>query len=381
MQATIRRSHTFLDDLSISLVPREVEASQLLSTLSIVGAFFALRSALRYIGCLSTLSGLILLYGGFSIPLIVWLAVETGYDGPVFFWFMLALAQSIRLFWNPPPEKWWNNARYSFGVALLGLTLAAGMLTKFNSLIAVAVPYLVVFVRHGIRTWRRDIGPPMFALIVSVIVIAPLYAHRYMNAEGHREPAAMDWQRPLDLAAARSVRDAAPLRFLVNTVRLPDRSMLDSQYPVVDSFVNSIWLHTWKRDGCLGVQPQPSIRVSNFYIVVFPLPLIAGTAWFILRQRRITEAWRQVGWVLLAIAAVFCASAIAFAWNYPLWDWRVFKGKYVTPAILWIAYATGLYFDDQRYRATRPNFKKWVEGLALGLLLTFTVINHALPVY
>ena len=59
----------------------------------------------------------------------------------------------------------------------------------------------------------------------------------------------MDWQRPLDLAAARAARDAAPLRFVANIVRLADRSMLESQYPVVDSFVNSIWLHTWKREG------------------------------------------------------------------------------------------------------------------------------------
>ncbi len=370
-----------LGRLIYRLIPREVEASQLLSTLSIVGAFFALRSALRYIGCLGTLPGLILLYGGFSIPLIVWLAVETGYDGPVFFWFMLAFAQSIRLFWNPVPEKWWNNASYGFGVALLGLTLAAGMLTKFNSLIAMALPFLVVFVRHGIKNWRRDIGPTTFALVVSVIVIAPLYSHRYMNAEGHREPAAMDWQRPLDLAAARAARDAAPLRFVANIVRLADRSMLESQYPVVDSFVNSIWLHTWKRDGCLGLQPQPSIRVSNFYIVVFPLPLFAGTAWFILRQRRIAEAWRQVGWVLLAIAAVFCASAIAFAWNYPLWDWRVFKGKYVTPAVLWIAYAVGVFLSDPGHREHRPVFRNSIERLSIGLLLAFMIVNHALPVY
>ena len=360
---------------------RDVEASQLLSTLSIVGAFFALRSALRYIGYLGTLPGLILLYGGFSIPLIVWLGIETGYDALVFFWFMLAFAQSTRLFWNPPPDKWWTSPRYSFGAALLGLTLAAGMLTKFNSLIAMAVPFLFVFVRHGIKSWRRDIGPPLFALSVSVAVIAPLYHHRYVNAAGHREPAAMDWQRPIDLAVARAARDTAPLRFIVNMLRVPDRSMLDSQYPVVDSFFNSIWLHTWKRDGCLGLQRPPSIQVSNLYIVAFPLPLLAGTAWFLLRRRHIADAWRHVGWVLLAIAAIFCASALTFAWGYPLWDWRVFKGKYLTPALLWIAYSVGVCFADDRGCSMRPALRAWVARLALSLLLVFAVINHVMPVY
>ncbi len=228
--------------LVYAVIPREVEASQLLSTLCVLGAFFAFRSALGHIGWLATLPGLMLLYGGFSIPLLVWLAIETGYDGPVFFWFMMAFAQSTVLFWKPVPEKWYRAARYSVGVVLLGLTLAAGMLTKFNSLIAMGLPFLIILVRHGIKNWRRDLWPPMLALVVSVIVISPLYSHRYFTAEGHRVPAAMDWQRPLDLAAARALRDKAPLRLLVHLLRFPERSITESQYPVVDSFFNSIWL-------------------------------------------------------------------------------------------------------------------------------------------
>jgi hypothetical protein len=368
--------------LVLVVVPNEVEASQLLSTLCILGAFLALRGSLRHIGWLATLPGLILLYGGFSIPLLVWLAIETGYDGPVFFWFMLALAQSIALFWQSPPNKWWRDAKYSFGVALLGLTLAAGLLTKFNSLVAFGLPFLIVLVRRGIKTWPRDIAASMLAIVVSVIVITPLYSHRYLSADGHREPAAMDWQRPLDLAAARAARDAAPLRLLTQVLRLPNRSITESQYPVVDSFFNSIWLHTWKRDGCLGVEPEASIRVSNFYIVAIPFLLVAGTAWFMVRQRKIAEDWRHLGWVLLMIAAVFCASAIAFAWNYPLWDWRVFKGKYITPAVFFIAYAAGIAFSDALLETWQhAGWKKWSERAILLLLVAFMVVNHGLPVY
>ncbi len=154
--------------LVLWVVPSEVGASQLLSTLCILGAFLSLRWSLRHIGCLCTLPGLILLYGGFSIPLLVWLAIETGYDGPVFFWFMLALAQSIRLFWQPAPSNWWRDAKYCFAVALLGLTLAAGMLTKFNSLIAFGLPFLIMFVRRGIKTSHRDIAPSVLAIIVGI---------------------------------------------------------------------------------------------------------------------------------------------------------------------------------------------------------------------
>jgi hypothetical protein len=361
-------------------VPREVAASQVLSTLSLLGAFFALRSALRHIKCLWTLPGLVLLYGGFSIPLLVWLAVETGYDGPVFFWFMLALAQAVHLFWDPLPDKWWHDKRTSIHVALLGLTLAAGLLTKFNSLIAMLLPFLVVSVRHGTKSLLRNIVPLGLPALISTSVVAPLFYHRYYAAEGHRVPAAMDWQRPLDLSAARVMRDAAPFHFLANMLRPPTRSITESQYPVVDSFFHSIWLQIWKRDGCLGLQLEPSITISNFYIMAFPIILLGGSAWFFLRQRRIGEPWRHAGWVLFWIAIVFCASALAFAWNYPLWDWRVFKGKYITPAVLWIAYAASVPFNDEWTRWPQA-LVAWHKVLVLALLAAFVVVNHALPVY
>jgi hypothetical protein len=370
-----------LGRLVVVFIPQEVEASQVLSTLSLVGAFFALRHALRHIGWLATLPGLILLYGGFSIPLLVWLSIETGYDGLVFFWFSLAFAQSIALFWQPVPKKWWRDAKFSFGVVLLGLTLAAGMLTKFSNLIALGLPFLVVFVRRGLHFWRRETVPSVLALVVSLIVVMPLYAHRYFAADSRHLQAAMDWQRPLDLAMARALCEKAPLRCWGNVLQLPNRSIIDSPYPVVESFLSSIWLQTWKKDGCLGVQPSPSLKVSNFYLQFFPLLLLGGTAWFIVRRRQIPKPWRHLGWVLIWIAILFCASALAFAWNYPLWDWRVFKAKYMTPAILWTAYAAGSLYSDQLFETRQKRWKQWAEQAALVGLIAFMVVNHALPVY
>src|ERR1039457_4898358 len=107
----------------------------------------------------------------------------TLFRSPVFFWFMLALAQSITLFWQPAPDKWWRDAKYSFAVALLGLTLAAGMLTKFNSLIAFGLPFLIVFVRRGIKVWRRDIAASLLAIVVGDIVVTPLYGSEEHTSE------------------------------------------------------------------------------------------------------------------------------------------------------------------------------------------------------
>src|ERR1700690_1477557 len=102
-------------------LPNEAAASQVLSTLALIGGFFGLRAALRRIGWLYSLPGLWLLYGGFSMPLFVWLAVETGYDSLTLTWYMGALAVFVSLFWRPVP--WVLGCRVRTQLRLLALAL------------------------------------------------------------------------------------------------------------------------------------------------------------------------------------------------------------------------------------------------------------------
>ena len=131
--------------------PHEVEASQILSTLAGIGATFALRDTLRTLGILWPLPGLAMLYVTASLPLLVWLSIETSYDALVFMWFTVALALSVRLFWAPAPPAWWKKTGYVARVALFGFALAAGLFTKFNALFALLLPFLVIFARRGDR--------------------------------------------------------------------------------------------------------------------------------------------------------------------------------------------------------------------------------------
>jgi hypothetical protein len=101
---------------------------------------------------------------------------------------------------------------------------------------------------------------------------------------------------------------------------------------------------------------------------------------FFVRRRSIPPAWRQLGWVILAVAAYHCLSALAFAWKYPLWDWRVFKTKYMAPAVLWIPYAVALVFSVDELPTRYPWLRR-VENLAFYALVAFVALNHLLPVY
>jgi hypothetical protein len=361
--------------------PHEVEASQVVSTLAILVAFFALRHTMRCLGWLWTLPGLWLLYGGFSIPLIVCLAVETTYDAWVLAWFMLAFAASVSLFWHQLSPGWWKDNRFTRRLTLLGLILAAGLLNKYNGLIAFGLPFLIIAVRRGIKATLRESSAPILAALIALVVVFPFYYKHNYRVEGRWMPASMDARRAADLVVSRAERDAAPLAFIGHMLRYPRRLPRNPQEPVLDSFPHSFWLHTWTRDIWLGRQPQPSLTISCVYSGAFAVITLLGTVFFFIRRRRIPPVWRHLGWVILCIAAFQCVSALAFAWKYPMWDWRIFKTKYMSPTVFWIPYATAVGFSDDWFLARRTTWLRWFEELAFWALVAFTLINHLLPVY
>ena len=365
----------------LSIYPHEVEASQILSTLSLLGAFFVLRSIIRRIGWLHTLPGLWVLYGGMSVPLIVWLTIETSYDPMVFFWFLVALAMSISLFWTATTTRWWKNSRFTVRLTLLGLVYAASLLTKYNLLVAIGLPLLIILIRRGPRAVFREMAPPVIAALIGIIIVAPLYYKRYYLTEGSFMPTSMDWIRADTIRENRAQLHAHPLRSLGHVLRIPEESITKTHTPVMDSFIHSEWLEIWKRDSWIGGQAEFSTSVSNFYIVVFPAILGIGTLLFLVRNRRIPKPWRQLGWALLSIALIYSAAAISFAWRYPVWDWRVFKAKYNSPAVLWIPYATAVAFSEQAGAFARVMSSRWAVNAAFLGLVLFMMTNHLVPVY
>ncbi len=367
--------------LFLAVYPHEIEISQVVSTSAILVAFFSIRHVLRHIGWLSTLPGLWLLYGGISIPVIVSVGVETTYDAWVLAWYMLALAIAITLFWHPSSPTWWKNNRTARHVTWLGLVYAAGLLNKYNGLLALALPSLIVLVRRGLKATLRESTAPIVAALVGLVIAFPLYHERYYHVEGRWTPTAMDWQRKSDLKIVRPKRDAEPFTFVANMLRYPLQTPTNPQEPVLDSFIHSSWLHTWFKDAALGVEPEPALTVSRKYSKWFAWATVAGSAWFLLRRRRIAPDWRDLGWLLLSIASIYCVLALVFGWKYPLWDWRVFKTKYMTPVVFWIPYAVAVAFADSALVARRNTWLRWLEDAAFYLLLVFVAVNHLLPVY
>jgi hypothetical protein len=372
-----------LGRLLTNIIPNELQASQALSTVALVIAFFCVRQLLRRIGYLWTLPGLWLLYGGISIPVVISIGVETTYDSWVLTWFMMAFTVSVGLFWNPPTSvKWWKENHTARGVTLLGLVFAAGLLNKYTGLLSFCLPYLVILVRRGIKATFRELLAPTVAVLLGIVIAFPLYYERNYKVEHTWTPAAMEWQRKDDLVKVRAKRDADPVAFIANMLRYPKELPANPQETVLDSFLHASWVHTWFRDSLFGHEPEPALTVSRKYSRWFAGGLLLGSAWFFARLRHIAKDWRDLGWMLLAISALFCGFALFFGWKYPLWDWKVFKTKYLTPALFWIPYAVSIGFSDSWLTSRRH--RAWVRGLedlAFFALVVFVVINHLLPFY
>ena len=361
--------------------PHEVEASQILSTLATLAAFFALRAWIRRVGWLYTLPGFWLLYGGMSIPLLVYLAVETSYDALVVTWFTMILAASMALFWNGTRPRWWTDFKFSAGLTGLGILFACAMMTKVNGLFSFALPFIIILVRRGQRGLRREFRAPLVAAAIGLTIIGPFYYHHYYKTEGHWIVMDVEWLRKQDLDIQRARRDRAPVYFVRRMLMWPIYKNPDPQTADWQSFPHLVWTETWIKDSWLGKQPEPSLSVSVGYAKTFAWILPAGTAFFLLRRRRIPRDWRDVGWVLLSVAVMFSLALLYFGYKYPLWDWRVFKAKYLSPAIFWIPYATGVLFSEKWFRNPKCRVFRWMEQASFLTLVAFMFVNHLLPVY
>lgn len=363
------------------IYPHPVEVSQIMSTLWMIGVMLALRSVVRRLGWLWTLPGLWLVYGTVSVPLLVWQAIETSYDPMSLCLFFVALAVSVRLYWSggAGPLATLRQPRALAGNVVLGLVLAAGMLTKFSGLMALPLPFLVIFARRGLRALVRESVGPVLAVAVAAVVISPIYVGRYYRTEGRFMPSDMEWLRSDVLPAARKQRDQAPVTFVLRNLDFTLTPVIGSQVSARGSMTHSTWLQTWARDSELGRQPPVSLGVSGVYIVVFAVLMLAGTVLFFVRGRRLPNEWRHLGWVLFGVGLMWLSASVVFAWKYPMFDWQVYKAKHVTPYVLWVVFAAVLPLAFRAFRDKRR--WQWLEPAAIVLLVAFIALNHLLPVY
>lgn len=351
-----------------------ITGTQLLSSASILGTFLLLRSTLRQINLLQTTPGVIFLYLSSSLPLYVYLSRAITYDSLQFFFTILTLHLSIRFFWQhsstSPPRR--NKASVFLPLAVV---LTAGLFTKYSALLNFSLPLFVILIRFHKPTSRASLASCLLAWSIAISASAPFYYTRYYQREQSWMPIGMEWQRKEDVSSARTLRDAHPILFILYVLRMPENLFLD-EYPLQDSLWHRLWFDMWKGDPSWGPQTKASDVMSTFYATTFIPLFLLGLFLFILKKNRSRSALSDFGWILFLQGALSCAALLIFAYQYPLFDWGVFKAKYIPIALLFATYciAIATHFIRQ--------YVKWITSSSIFIgLLIFMMANHLLPVY
>ncbi|OGJ73081.1 hypothetical protein A2454_00060 [Candidatus Peribacteria bacterium RIFOXYC2_FULL_55_14] len=352
-----------------------VTGTQLLSSLSFLGAFLLLRSSLKRVDTLYTTPGIIFLYTSLSLPAFIYLARAITYDSFQFFLTILTLYLSIRFFWQqsagPQRRSVWLGR-----IFVLSAVLTAGLLTKYSCLLNFFLPFFVLLIRMQTSSSREYFLSCIIACSLALLAVVPFYYIRYYQTEGSLMPVGMEWQRPEDLAQMRFLRDTQRVTFLLHMLRVPSRPFW-KEAPVQDSLWHRLWFDTWKGDPLWGPQTKISDLLSTFYATT-ALPLFfLGIMFFLWKWGRTYTDFSDFGWLLLLQSTLSCIALLAFAYQYPLFDWGIFKAEYVPIVPLFLMYCVVVAIHSTTQHIPRDRYSTAI----LAALLAFMSVNHLLPVY
>ena len=348
--------------------------AQILSSLSILGAFFLLRKTLSDIHILHTAAGVTFLYSALSLPVFIYLTRASTYDTFQFFLSILSLYASVSLFWNPQQQK--PTSIFLLQTLLLTTALTADLYTKYSCILNFLFPIFILFIRSDRKSMGKALLTCCIAGSIAAAAAAPYYYTRYFKETGKWLPVGMEWQRPEDLQKTRAERDAHPLLFTAHMLRVPAQ-LFGGTYSIQNSLWHHLWFHTWKTDRYWMTQGPLSSIISTFY-ATFSLPLFAfGFLIFFAGRNSLPRSLNHFGWILFLHTVLLLVAILRFAYEYPLFDWALFKPKYIASAVLWIPFCFGVAACSLGQVLQGKIFRSSL----FALLLLFMTVNHLLPVY
>ena len=353
-----------------------IMAAQILSFVSLIGAFLLLRSILKKINVLYSPFGMTFLYLFASLPVVLTLTMASTYDSLVFLLAVMSLHLSIDLFWSPGKVSM-KNSYDKLHIILLFQTFVIGLLTKFTGLLFLSFPLIVILVRNDKENMVKNIATAVTIGAIAISSVLPYYYTRYYKETGDLIPSPMEWLIPNQFAEAKQYRDLDKVGFALNMIRIP--AMSYTRFNAArDSLVHAIWYDVWKVD----FKPYGIFRKAPNIIVHVLIPIFfIGLLSFFGSHRKRGSPFNDFIWILTGCTAVFILANLYFAYQNPFFGstirgWRVFKAKYSPPTILWVACICSLGITTLAGKLNKYTFGKLGSISIVSLLFLMTVINH-----
>ena len=359
-----------------------IVAGQIVSFTCSVLAFLALRQALHLLKLRDTPLGIGLLYGMFSLPLLLSLATSLNLDS---FLLLLTSVMLLACVYGFLSKETSEEKRLRVGV-LIAAIIAAGMFIKFSALLLCAIPVVVALASPRIVA---NLKVAAMGILAAGLVVFPFYYLHYYTAAGTFFPHNADLLQEYRPKAeeVRMVRDADRLGFLWNLVTPAGDMEGPGDRDYENMRVTDTWRDIWSADTVVLPMTARTATVAGMYLVVMPFVFLlglAGCAWRLWRRPKTDEehAWRTLGIILLSLGAIHLLALLYFLYQTPIADWRSGKAIYVAPAmpaLVFVLVHAVVPFERLLKKLKRHPLPLHVAFLTLVGI--FLVINHVIPVY
>ncbi len=348
----------------------DVASVQLVSTLSLLAAFFFLRALLRRMNLLSTAGGVAFLYVVFGLPLITFVGSSINLDSIIFACACATLYYSVCTFWSREPS-----ATHMIGLVT---ALAVAFLTKFSAMVLLSIPVIAASMAANGKPLIARLEMAAAACAAALLLVFPYYFTRYYRSEGHFLVSNTDFFVAEGVAESRQKRDANPAAFLGDLFHTPDAPMEITARDYGTIRLSDTWRDFWIRDAYLGPSSPKTLAIGLVELHAAVWLLLAGFSVYLLGKERRT-AWNRLGGLLLPFAALTLVALIWYLYQTPFADWGPAKGIYVTPAVLGLGYLLASSLSTPLRGAL---WRGAAPRLALtGALAAFVIVNHLTPVY
>jgi hypothetical protein len=356
----------------------DVRGIQIVSQVSLLVAFFALRETLKCLRLLATVAGIGLLYLSFSLPLTIHAAVSLNMDVIVLAFASIILLCSVLLWKNVDTGKRGASRRFLVAFVLV-LALTAALFTKFSGLLLGVLPVLVAINQSGNLHDRLKTARFAGACVLLAILLAmPYYYTRYYRATGSFFPNVNEWWYPEDLRAARGARDVNRIAFLGSLFEpsTAKPTLQENTRDLDHARLVDTWGDLWLKDPVLGTSAPITIRMGRIYRGAFAVGSLIGVLTLWLRYRRSRGGtWWRFGRILLIYGVIQIAALIFFIYQQPLATDIPGKCLYILPIAWTIAYLIATLLPQEEQDVSPGAL------VVLAAIGGFFLANLLLPVY
>lgn len=350
--------------------------------------FFTLRELLSHLRLLHKPVGLIFLYGGMSVPLMLFMSRSVNLDILILMFTCMALYLSVVLFGVPDLSA--SNRKTHMRKLFLSLTIFLALMTKFNGLLIASIPVIVACV-FQVRTLLQK-NPNAFRIIrnafalsvIGVVLALPYYHWRYFLTEGTYFPHNGQFYEDR-LNEGQAIKAEDPQAYFFELFKGADARKEKPYWRDSDiQRLSDSWNDFWIRDFGLGLQSRLSLKISVFYQNVMPVLLLLSALLLLIQmalKRTYDPSWVALGISLFFYSIIQYVLLLYYIWkNACTWCYAS-KGIYIAPVILSIAFLLANIATVATLLPRSWQKKHLCNWILVSLLITITIVHHVIPVY